>query len=264
MIQLFNQFFYEPIFNLVIWLYNVIPGESLGLAIIALTIIIKLILLPLSQKSIKSQKALQEIQPKINELKKKYKDNKEKMGKAMMALYKEHKVNPFSSCLPLLIQLPFLLAVFRVFRNGIENNLSLVYPFIETPETIHNMWLGINLAERSIFLAVLAGAAQFWQAKMMMAKKPEVKTKGSKDENMAAIMSKQMVYFMPVITVFIGLTLPGGLTLYWFLITLLTALQQLVMFKYKKNNHNNNNNNKEKDFVIDGEVKEIENKKIEK
>jgi YidC/Oxa1 family membrane protein insertase len=257
MIQLFNQFFYEPIFNLVIWLYNVIPGENLGLSIIALTIIIKLILLPLSQKSIKSQKALQEIQPKIDELKNKYKGDKEKMGKEMMNLYKEHKVNPFSSCLPLLIQLPFLLAVFRVFRNGIENNLSLVYPFIETPESIHSMWLGINLAERSIFLAILAGVAQFWQAKMMMAKKPEVKTKGSKDENMAAIMSKQMVYFMPVITIFIGLSLPGGLTLYWFLITLFTALQQVFVFKQKKRN-------KEKKLVIEGEVKENENKKIEK
>ncbi len=257
MIQLFNQFFYEPIFNLVIWLYNVIPGENLGVSIIALTIIIKLILLPLSQKSIKSQKALQEIQPKIDELKQKYKDNKQEMGKAMMNLYKENKVNPFSSCLPLLIQLPFLLAVFRVFRNGIENNLSLVYPFIETPESINNMWLGINLAERSIFLAVLAGAAQFWQAKMMMAKKPKIKTKGSKDENMAAIMSKQMVYFMPVITIFIGLTLPGGLTLYWFLITLLTALQQVVIFKQKQKN-------KEKKLVIEGEVKEKEDEKIEK
>jgi YidC/Oxa1 family membrane protein insertase len=253
MIQLFNQFFYEPIFNLVIWLYNVIPGESLGLAIIALTIIIKLILLPLSQKSIKSQKALQDIQPKIDELKKKYKDNKEQMGKAMMNLYKENKVNPFSSCLPLLIQLPFLLAVFRVFKDGIENNLSLVYPFIDTPATIHSMWLGIDLSTPSTFLAILAGMAQFWQAKMMIAKKPQLKTKGSKDENMAAIMSKQMVYFMPVITVFIGLTLPGGLTLYWFLITLLTALQQVVVFKYFKVN-------KEKELVIEGEVKEIERK----
>lgn len=253
MIQLFNQFFYEPIFNLVVWLYNVISGESLGLAIIALTIIIKLILLPLSQKSIKSQKALQEIQPKIDELKKKYKDNKEQMGKAMMNLYKENKVNPFSSCLPLLIQLPFLLAVFRVFKDGIENNLSLVYPFIDTPATIHSMWLGIDLSKPSTFLAILAGLAQFWQAKMMIAKKPQQKIEGSKDENMAAIMSKQMVYFMPVITVFIGLTLPGGLTLYWFLITLLTALQQVVVFRYSKVK-------KEKELIIEGEVKEIEKK----
>ncbi len=258
MIQLFNQIFYEPIFNLVIWLYNVIPGESLGLAIIALTIIIKLILLPLSQKSIKSQKALQEIQPKIDELKKKYKDKKEEMGKAMMNLYKEHKVNPFSSCLPLLIQLPFLLAVFRVFRNGIENNLSLVYPFIETPDTIHNMWLGIDLSSPSILFALLAGSAQFWQAKMMMAKKPKTQDKGSKNENMAAMMSKQMVYFMPVITIFIGLRLPGGLTLYWFLVTLLTALQQVVIFKYL------NKGKKTTPEVIEGEIKDDSQKRIEK
>lgn len=258
MIQLFNQFFYEPIFNLVIWLYNAIPGENLGLAIIALTIIIKLILLPLSQKSIKSQKALQEIQPKIDELKTKYKNNKEEMGRAMMNLYKEHKVNPFSSCLPLLIQLPFLLAVFRVFKDGVEDNLSLVYSFIQTPESIHNMWLGMDLSQPSTVLAVLAGGAQFWQAKMMMAKKPELKTKGSKDENIAAVMSKQMVYVMPVITIFIGLSLPGGLTLYWFLITILTALQQVVIFNYSKSK-------KEKTTIIEGEAKELkeENKKLD-
>lgn len=251
MSYIFQAFFYQPILNLLVWLYNVVPGNDLGVAIILLTIIIKLVLLPLSKQSIKSQKSLQNLQPKINEIKKKYAHNKEEMGRAMMELYKQNKVNPFSSCLPLLIQLPFLFAVFRVFRNGLAgDSLDLVYPFITRPETINSISLGfLELAKPNVYLAILAGLAQFWQAKMMMTKKPEVKSKGSRDENMMAVMNKQMVYFMPAITVFIGLTLPGGLSLYWFTTTLLTALQQLYIFKKKDADENGQSDN-----VIKGEI----------
>jgi YidC/Oxa1 family membrane protein insertase len=236
MSYLFRIIFYQPILNLLVWLYNVIPGHDLGIAIIVLTIIIKLVLFPLSRQSIKAQKSLQDLQPKINELKQKYTNNKEEMGKAMLTLYKDNKVNPLSSCLPLLIQLPFLWAVFRVFQVGLKNgSLDLVYSFISRPEVINSVSLGlVDLSKSNIILAILAGAAQFWQAKMMSTKKPAIQSAGSKDENMMAIMNKQMLYMMPVLTVFIGLTLPGGLTLYWFVTTLLTALQQLYMFKKKE------------------------------
>ena len=230
---MFETFFYQPILNLLIFIYNIVPGNDLGVAIILLTIIIKAILLPLSKKSLTSQKALQDLQPKINAIKKKYADKKEEMGKAIMALYKENKVNPFSSCLPLLIQLPFLFAVFRVFRNGFgDGQLNLVYSFIERPEAINSIAFGFfNLSVRSIPLAVLAGLAQFWQTKMMMAKKPAIKSPGAKDEDMMAMMNKQMIYFMPALTVFISLSFPAGLALYWFITTLLTGLQQLYVFK---------------------------------
>lgn len=234
---MFETIFYQPVLNLLIFLYNSVPYNDLGVSIILLTIIIKLLLLPLSKKSIKSQKELQEIQPKVEELKKKHKDNKEEMGRKMMELYKEHNVNPFSSCLPLLIQLPFLFAVFRIFSVGfseqnISHTLSLVYPFISNPGQINMFAFGfIDLAVPSVGLAILAGGAQYWQAKMMITKKPEVIGEGSKDENMMAIMNKQMVYMMPILTVVIGVTLPGGLTFYWFLTTLLTVFQQLYIFR---------------------------------
>jgi len=233
---MFQTFFYQPIFNLLIWLYNIVPGHDLGLAIIALTIIIKLVLLPLTKQQIKSQKALQDLQPKIEEIKKKYKDNKEAMGRAMMELYKKDKVNPFSSCLPLLIQLPFLWAVFRVFRDGLNGeSLSLVYSFITRPETLNSVSFGIlDLANPNAVLAVLAGAAQFWQVKMMSTKRPEIKSKGAKDENMMAIMNKQMLYFMPALTFFICLQFSSGLALYWLTTTILTAFQQMYMFKHKE------------------------------
>lgn len=251
MSYLFNTFFYEPIFNLLIFIYNVVPGQDLGIAIIVLTIVIKLLLLPLSKQSIKSQKSLQDLQPKVNELKKKYADNKEEMGKAMMNLYKEHKVNPFSSCLPLLVQLPFLFAVFKVFREGFSNGaLDLIYPFIYRPEVINETFLGlINLSKPSILLAVLAGAAQFWQAKMMITNKPAVETKGAKDENMMAMMNKQMLYFMPILTIFIGSTLPGGVAMYWFVTTLLTSFQQMYVFKKKKDDNSSSDSG-----VIEGEI----------
>ena len=205
---MFEVLFYQPILNLLVFLYNIIPGHDIGVVIIVLTIILKLVLWPLSQQSLKSQKALQTLQPKIEELKKKYADKKDELGKAMMLLYKENKVNPLSSCLPLLIQMPFLFAVFRVFSNGLSNgSLDLVYPFITKPEMINTISFGfINLAERSIPFAILAGLAQFWQSKMLISKRPEIKTPEAKDEDMASIMNKQMTYFMPIMTVFIGLS----------------------------------------------------------
>ncbi|PKM91221.1 hypothetical protein CVU82_04200 [Candidatus Falkowbacteria bacterium HGW-Falkowbacteria-1] len=235
---IFQSFFYQPILNLLVFLYNIFG--DLGLAIIFLTILIKLILYPLSKKSIKSQKALQDLQPKIEEVKKKNKGDQQATSVELMALYKENKVNPFSSCLPLLIQLPFFIAIFRVFRDGFaQNHLDLLYTFVKNPGTIDVISFGFfNLAEKSIVLALLAGLAQFWQAKMMTTKKPEIKTEGAKDEGMMAIMNKQMLYIMPGVTVFIGLTMPAGLTFYWFLTTLFTALQQKVTFNKDRDDSN--------------------------
>lgn len=245
----FTTFFYQPVFNLLIFIYNNLSFNDLGVSIVILIIIIKAALWPLSRKSIKSQKELQDIQPKLDALKIKYKDDKVGLSQATMDLYKENKINPFSSCLPLLVQFPFLIAVFRVFRDGIVEKLDLVYSFISKPETVNMISFGfLDLSRPNIYLAVLAGLAQFWQSRMMVSKKPEIKTEGSKDENMAAIMSKQMMYFMPVITIFIGLSLPGGLTLYWFFFTLLTVVQQVVTFNKKDKEKNN------KKEIIEGEV----------
>jgi len=235
MANFFTTIFYQPILNLLIYLYNTISFHDFGLAIVFLTIILKILLWPLGRSAIKSQKSLQDLQPKLDELKKKYSDNKAELSRATMDLYKENKVNPFSSCLPLLIQLPFLIAVYRVFRDGVNNKLDYVYGFIAKPETINLVSFGfLDLGKPNIALAVLAGLAQFWQAKMMVTKQPAIKTPGSKDESMSAIMNKQMLYFMPAITIFIGISLPGGLTLYWFVLTVATALQQLITFRKSK------------------------------
>ncbi len=227
--QLYTSLLYQPLFNLLIFFYNVLP--DIGIAIILLTIIIKAIIWPLSHKGLKSQRVLQELQPKLEALKIKYKDNKEKLGQETMALYRKEKINPMASCLPLLIQLPIIIAVFRVFRGMFIGTIdfSLLYSFIKIPETINPITLGfLDLSKPQIILGFLAGAAQFWQSKIMLKKKKKKLDADGKEKELSLTetMSKQMMYFMPIITIFIAARFPGGLALYWLVITLLGVLDQ--------------------------------------
>jgi len=240
MIQFFNTILYQPLLNLLVFFYNIIPGHDLGMAIITLTVILKLILLPLSRQSLKSQKALQSLQPKMEEIKKKYPDQKEKQAKMTMELYKENKINPFSSCLPLLIQLPILIAVYQVFNTGLTSTNLPVYSFIYNPGQLNSFAFGfLNLAKPNILLALVTAVSQYFQTKMLTATKINssvAKTPGAKDENMMTMMNKQMQFMMPIMTVFIGISLPSGLMLYWFVNLLLTLLEQKMIFSVKDKN----------------------------
>lgn len=250
--SIFQTILYRPIFNVFVGLYDVIP--DIGVIILIVTLVIKLGLHPLTKKSIKAQKDLQDLQPKLDELKKKHKDDKQKVAQETMKLYKENKVSPFGSCLPLLIQLPIFLALYWVLREllGDSPNFELLYSFVTQPESINPMSLKLfDLSQNSYVLAILAGGAQFWQASTLSAKKaPKKAGEGAKDENTMSMMNKQMKYFMPIITVLIGSKLPAGLTLYWFLSTLLMALQQFFMFK-KKDNENDGSGG-----VVEGKIVE--------
>ncbi len=249
MIELFYTVLYEPLFNALIFIYNIIPYHDIGIAIILLTIGIKTILFWPSLAGLKSQKALQDIQPQMDEIKKKYKNDKEEMGRQLMKMYSDNKVNPFSSCLPLIIQLPILIALYRVFFGGLDldpetgillteqvNHLYGYLRDIYSTTPLNTTFLGfIDLAKtHNIYLALLAGAAQFFQTKTLTSKKPAVKTKGSKDEGMAAMMNKQMMYFMPIITVVFGYQFPAGVTLYWLTNTAFSLGQQLIFLRVKK------------------------------
>jgi YidC/Oxa1 family membrane protein insertase len=237
---LFNVVLYKPIFNIFVLLYNIVPGHDLGIVILGITILIRIVLYPLTSSSIKAQKSLQELQPKMDELKKKHAEDKQALAQATMELYKTHQVNPFKSCLPMLIQLPILIALYLVLQNGINSsNLGeTLYSFVHNPGILNPISFGfLDLSKPQYILAVLAGFAQFLQSKSLMAKNPSgtiSKTSESgekKQEDMMAAMNKQMIYFMPIMTVLIGLRLPAGLTLYWFLSTLLMWLQQLFLSK---------------------------------
>jgi len=235
MVKLFNIILYQPLLNLLVWLYNILPGHDLGLAIIILTIIIRLILWPLSQQSIKAQKALQELQPKLKNLQEKYKNDKQKLALATMELYRENKINPFASLIPIFIQLPILVAVYRVFWKGLKATELTLYPFIHNPGTLNPISFGFfDLAKPNLFLAILTGVIQYWQTKMLVKKRPPqefIKKNGAKDEDMMAIMNRQMSFMMPLFTIIIGITLPSGLMIYWLIGLLLTILQQKISFR---------------------------------
>ena len=134
MVNFFTAVFYQPILNLVVAIYNILPGHDIGWTIVILTVIIKAVLYPLSKKAIEGQKSLQNLQPKLEEIKKKHAGDKEASSRAMMELYRQEKVSPLSSCLPLLIQLPFFWAIFKVFRDELMGkSLIMIYPFISNP-----------------------------------------------------------------------------------------------------------------------------------
>ncbi len=245
---LYHVILYQPIFNFFVGLYNLLPGHDIGLVILIMTIVIRLVLYPLTGSALKSQKALQELQPKMDEIKKTYANDQQKQAQALMELYKNNKVNPFSSCLPILVQLPILIALYSVMRNGlILTDLGKdLYSFVYNPGQINVVSLYFfNMAKPNIVLALLAGAAQFWQSKILIHKQaPKTAGTGAKDENMTAMMNKQMMYMMPIMTVVIGVGLPAGLTLYWLFSTIFTALQQLLVFK----------KDHKKSGVIDGQI----------
>ena len=232
---LFQTILYIPIFNLFVALYNLIP--DIGAVIIIITILLKLVLYPLTKSSIAAQKSMTEIQPKLEALKKQHKGNQQLLAQETMRLYKENKVNPLGSCLPILIQLPIFIAIYWVFMQGLTgNDFGILYPFVKNPEHIKTISFGfVDLGKSgNVILAVLAAGAQYWQAKMMQSKRPPKEAgAGGKDEDMASIMNKQMLYFMPFLTLIIGFQFQAGLALYWFVSTLLTGLQQKFMFGKK-------------------------------
>ncbi|MFH1194031.1 MAG: YidC/Oxa1 family membrane protein insertase [bacterium] len=243
MLYLYQIILYQPIYNALVFFYNLIPWRDLGLSIIILTILLKVVLHPLSVKALKSQRELQSLEPKLKALKEQYKNNKQELTKATMDLYKQEKISPFSSCLPLLIQFPFLIAIYQAMGAVVKNKgFEILYPFVANPGTINTISFGfLDISKPNIILAVLAGAAQFWQTRMLATKQPPKSAgAGAKDEGQMAMMNKQMQYMMPLFTIFIGASLPAGLTIYWLFTTLLTVGQQKLVFgKIKTEKHKN-------------------------
>jgi len=232
LIAAFNTILYQPLLNILILLYEYLPGHDFGLAVIVLTILIKILFYPLGVKAIKSQKALSGLQPKIKEIQEKYKDNKEQQTREIMGLYKREKINPFSGCLPILIQLPVLIALYRVFWHGLQpEQMTLLYSFVPLPGAIDSTFFGIiNLANPNMVVAFLAGIFQFFQVKMVT---PKSKPGKKKDSSFSGQMQKQMQYFMPAFMVLILFRLPSAIGLYWLTTTLFTIIQQYVILKKK-------------------------------
>jgi YidC/Oxa1 family membrane protein insertase len=229
LINFFNTVLYQPLFNLLVLFYQYLPGRDFGVAVIALTVLVRIIFYPLNLKAIRSQKLLQELQPKIQEIQNKFKKDKEKLSKATIELYQKSKVNPLSGCLPILIQFPILVALFWVFQKGLRaEEMVNLYSFVPDPGQIIPTFLGIlNLAQPSPVLALLCGIAQFVQTKMVT---PTTQSQKGKVD-FSTMMQKQMLYFFPVFTVLILWPLPSAIALYWLATSLFSIFQQYLIFK---------------------------------
>ena len=230
--EILQAIFVNPFLNLLIGLRNIMPGADLGLAIIAVTLIVRLVLYPLSAKQIRAQRAMQELQPRINEIRAKHKDDKEAQSKALLEFYKKNKINPLSSCGPLVLQLAFIYPLFFVFRlavSGADFSAQL-YPFIAHPTLpIDTLFFGtLNLAASgSIILAILTAGAQFAQSWMLLKRSPQNKDK----KDASARLSRNMTYIFPLLTGYFAYTFPSGLALYWFASTLFAILQQFIIMR---------------------------------
>ena len=229
MLHLYFEIIYRPILNTLVFIYNNLPGHDVGIAIILVTVLVRLILAPFMQKSLKGQLAMSALQPKLNDVREKYKDNKEDQAKAIMALYKEHKINPLSSCLPLVLQLPILIALYQVLAKALKGNLDGLYTFIHNPGILNPKMFGlIDLSKPNYIFAIAAGLAQFYQSKMMTT------ATGPNSDPTAKMMNVQVTYILPIISAVIALRLPAGLPLYWTVTTLLLILQQKLINRKPK------------------------------
>lgn len=260
-----NQFLVWPIVNLLIGFYKLmeflhIPGP-LGFAIIFLTLVIRLILYPLMSAQLKSAKKMAAIKPHLDALSAKHKDDKQKLQQAQMALYKEHGVNPAAGCLPSLIQLPVLIALYSVFNQVLANgNLSkvvadinhIVYSPVLQVKALDLTFFGINLGVKPsewqkfgwflLAIPVITAALQWYQTKLMMPTvantQPDfhpVKAgeKPEKKEDTAAEMQKQMAMITPLMFGYFAFQFPLGLALYWNVFGIFGIIQQLIVNKQK-------------------------------
>jgi len=240
MSELFNSILYVPFFNLLVFLYNTVAFSDFGLAIVLLTLIIRAALSPLSVKTFKSQKIMAELQPKVKEIQEKLKNEPQKQSREIMELYQKHNINPFSGCLPLLIQLPILIALYRVSIAGFgENSLSVLYDFVKNPGFLNPTSFGfIDLTKRSILLSLVAGAAQFLQTKMTIS---SGKNQASQKGNPLGAMNQQMLHFLPLITIIVSMSFPAGLPLYWLATTVFSIFEQAHINKAKIDTHGKSN-----------------------
>ena len=222
---------YVPLYNGLVFLISAMPGHDVGLAIIILTMIVRVILFPLGQKAARSQLALRELEPEIKKVKEQYK-TKEEQAKKTFELYKKHKVNPFSSCLLALIQLPIIIALYYVFFKGLGFNEDILYSFVQHPETLNFNFLGlIDLGGKSLTLALLAGATQFIQSSISFPKPKHGSTPAGGDfkENFAKSMQMQMKYIFPVMLAFIAYQISGAVALYLIVSNMFMIAQELVV-----------------------------------
>ena len=215
------------------------PGGSVALAVIVATILVKVILLPVSLSAVRTQLALKKVEPEVKDIRKKFKDNKQKQAEEMLALYRKHKVNPFASIISLIIQLPIIIALSLVFfREAFPAvDVTLLYSFVSVPEIFNLLFFGlIPLDGRSIVLALLAGVTQYAQIAYAMPI-TEKQEKPSFQEEFARGMALQMRYILPVIIAVVAFTVSAAIALYFITSNIVALLQEWYVRKTIKKPH---------------------------
>lgn len=232
--NIWDTVLYKPLLNALAFLVSIVPGGDVGVAVIILTLFVKTILFPLSQRSIESQTKMNSLAPEL----KKIKDSgasKEEQAKRTFELYKNHKTNPFSGCLLVLIQIPIIFALYYVFLKGINIENGLLYSFVQAPEKINMVFLGVlDISQKSLILAILAGVSQYFQAYLMPKPALPEKSTGSFQENFSKSMHTQMKYIFPFVVAFIAYSVSGAVALYWITSNIFAIGQQIYANKKKK------------------------------
>ncbi|MFI5274459.1 MAG: YidC/Oxa1 family membrane protein insertase, partial [Ktedonobacterales bacterium] len=242
--DIFHTVFYEPIYNILMLIYGALAhvwfAGAFPLAIIVLTLLMRVCLIPLVRKQLRSQRTMQELQPRIAQLKRQYGDDKQGMLAAQQALFKEHGYSPVAGCLPLLIQMPFLYALyyalFTVVRpspgethaqllHAINNDIYSFLPHLTVLPSTGFLWTDLATIDATHILPFLAAFLTLVQLRMAMPVRKKVP--GEKDATSQATQITQ--YLMPVMTFIFGLNFPAGLPLYWCVSTGFSAVQQYFL-----------------------------------
>ncbi|MEK7573921.1 MAG: YidC/Oxa1 family membrane protein insertase [Patescibacteria group bacterium] len=212
--NLFHNLLYQPILEALIFIYKYIAFHDLGFAIILLTVFIRFLLLPLFHRGAKDQTKIQRLQPLVKKIQQDHKDDKEKQTRALLDLYKEHCINPFSSILLLIVQLPVLIALYQVFLNGLSIAVFDNYKFLSL----------IDLSQKNFLITILAALAQYFQGRSMMPKTGTCQAAADR-------ASQAMLYVGPALTLLFLNSLPSALGLYWLVSSLFSLGQQVFINK---------------------------------
>lgn len=229
--SLFNTFVHTPLYNGLVFFVDVIPGHDIGLAVIALTVVVRIALFPLAQRAIATQRAMRAAAPEIEALKKKHADNREEQARAIFALYKEKGIRPFASFGLLLVQLPVLLGLYWVFAWGgfPSVDAARLYSFVAFPESVSMLFLGlVDMGARSLPLAMLAAATQFVYTRLSMGPRQVHVSDGTFSGDMAKSFDVQARYLLPLMVGAIGFTVVSAATLYWVASNTFMILQELL------------------------------------
>ena len=231
---LFFTIFYQPLYNALVFIINVVPGESVGIAIILLTLLVRSALLPLSHKSIVSQSKIRSVAPHIEKLKEEHKDNKQEQARKIMELYRAHGINPFSGLVLVLIQLPIIFALYFVFFKGLPNlRIESLYSFVHAPvEALNMMFLGFSLAaKKNILFALVAGITQFFQIKLSLppAVKNDPDAKPSFKNEFTKSLNTQMRFVLPLIVFGVSYSLSAAVALYWATSNIFSIVHELYV-----------------------------------